>query len=162
MLRTAAVLMVVCLSAGIGVNMAGRLRRRRDALRTACGCISRICLAIRHTNRPLSLILRGLQEPVQLVEMAEAMDGGMEPSVAWAQAEEGLKDCLTRGDMDEIGAFAAALGKSTRASQLALGDMAMEALSERLKEAEQLYLKKGRVYRTMGVLLGAGLAILLL
>ena len=56
----------------------------------------------------------------------------------------------------------AALGKSGRASQQELGKMAVSALSGRLREAEACYAQKGRVYRTMGLLMGTGLAILLL
>lgn len=165
MLRGIAVLMTALMGTGAGFLMAARLKGRRDALETACGCVSGILLAIAHTNRALPDILFSLNGPDVVEQTAKRMEEGMLPGDAWEAAlrEAGNVTALLTGeDLERLNEFVAVLGKTGRAAQLEHGQMVLSALEKRRAGAEEAYAKKGRVYRTMGAVLGAGLAILLM
>lgn len=168
MLRTLAVITAVGGCTLVGLNCAGRLRRRRDALFEFVAAVRRICVGVTHTNRPLSELLRGCGERetgVLFAALAGAVEGGETPLAAWGEicesgAAEGLG--LEERDQKALTVFFSVLGASDRGAQIENARLALDTLETLFAEADEAYRGKGRVYRTMGMLLGVGVGILLL
>lgn len=151
-----------------GANASARLRRRRDTLSECVRAVKRIAIGITHTNRPIAQLLYGCDEGetgALFAALASAVEASASPSEAWEHLRIGdvqTLGCLARRDREVLGSFFSALGASERGAQLENTGMTAAALEGLLLEAETEYASKGRVYRTMGLLMGAGVGILLL
>jgi len=80
---------------------------------------------------------------------------------AWNAAAESFPE-LTDGDKEVLFAVGNALGGSDTAGQVAMLELNRELLSARLRDAAQNYSKKGIMYRSVGILSGLGLGIMVL
>ena len=166
MLRTFAVIAAVAGCTLAGLNCANRLKRRRDALSELIAAVRRILTGIAHTNRPLAELLRGCGERetgALFAALADATERGETPLDAWGalcEADAGIG--LEERDGKVLTAFFSVLGASERSTQIENAQLTLAALEAFLTEADAMYAGKGRVYRTMGVLLGGGVGILLL
>lgn len=168
MLRTLAVIIAVSGCTLVGLNCSGRLRRRRDALAELVAAVRRICIGVTHTNRPLAELLRGCGEQetgAMFAALADAVEGGHAPLDAWIMLCEGGEHTATglmERDIKALTVFFSVLGASDRNAQIENAQLTLDTLEALRTEAETAYTGKGRVYRTMGVLLGVGVGILLL
>lgn len=168
MLRTLAVLAAVGGCTLAGLQCAGKLHRRRDALRELVAAVRCICVGVTHTNRPLSELLRCCGEQATagwFDALSCAVERGETPLAAWAGLCAKGADAaagLTERDGKVLTVFFSVLGASDRHAQIENAQCTFDALETLCAEAEAAYAGKGRVYRTMGVLLGVGVGILLL
>ncbi len=168
MLRTLAVIMAVGGCTLAGLNCSCRLRRRRDALSELVAAVRRICIGVTHTNRPLAELLRGCGERetgAMFAALADAVESAQTPLDAWSMLYEGGEHAATglmERDIKTLTVFFSVLGASDRSAQIENAQLTLDTLVALCAEAETAYAGKGRVYRTMGVLLGVGVGILLL
>lgn len=124
---------------------------------------------IRYRALPVGELLEALCENPALrrlvflprVRELFARDRDLEP--AWRQAVEELRGAsgLREEDTPLLLAIGASLGKSDVEGQLAAIDLHAQLLTERLREASDEQAKKGKLYRSLGLLSGVALAILL-
>lgn len=169
MLRWIAALMAALLCAYAGIRMSGRLRARVEMLRGALDAARDVFSGVAHTRLPLTMLLRNCDTPgcpVSLAGVADSVERGRTPleallDAAYAARPYGWPE-LTDADKRAAEAFADALSADTRATICECAALAVETLEQRLGEAEAQYQNKGRVYRTLGLLTGAAVAILLL
>lgn len=151
-----------------GCNGVARLRRRYAALTELCAAMQRMQLGLTHTNQTVSELLHACGERetrALFAGLAGAVAGGSTPLAAWETV--GMKNALvqsalTQNDRKALLLFFSLLGGSDRCSQLKHVAATLSMLSMQCEEAKRTYEKNGRLYRAMGVLLGAGVAILLL
>lgn len=168
MLRAIAVIMAMGGCVLAGCSGAAKLKRRCGILTEMHAGIQRIRLGLEHTNRPVTALLRdsgGAETSALLHCVAQEIDDGCTPLDAWERAAAACRPALcglTEPDYKVLSVFFSLLGGSDRCSQLQHADVTLKMLARQCAEARQLYEKNGRVYRTMGLLLGAGAAILLL
>ena len=103
-----------------------------------------------------------------LAAFAERLSGGADAIGAWkaALAQEsargGYAAWLEEEEKTLSRRLVEALAAGTRTSALARGERALTGLEKLRAEAEETCAAKSRVYRTLGVLMGAGACILLL
>ena len=150
-----------------GLRASQRLRARRDVLRELEAAVRSLLLGVRYTGRPVWELLRrcgGDRTRALFLAAAGAAEAGarMDEAFLAAGAETGLLADLTEGDRRLMADFFAMLGRSGRQAQQESGERILEELSGNQLEAAAVYAGKGRVYRAMGALTGAGVAILLL
>ncbi len=101
----------------------------------------------------------GIRMSGRLRARVEMLRGALD--AAYAARPYGWPE-LTDADKRAAEAFVDALSADTRATICERAALAVETLEQRLGEAEAQYQNKGRVYRTLGLLTGAAVAILLL
>ena len=150
-----------------GWSMSERLRRRCAALSELIAVLERISLEVAHTNRPVAALLEGAggrETGAMLASISGAIRAGATAAEAWG---ERLRRGETPRALEEreravLTAFFAVLGTSDRFSQRRNAEAALSSLRLCLVVAERAYAGKGRVCRAMGLLLGAGVSILML
>ncbi len=159
MVRIAAILLafLVCTFAGAGT--AARLTRRYRTLRDIQTAGDRVFDRISATREPLDTVLAG--ENGVFGAYADALAGGMSERAALAAALAKSGAALTDADRaaaaELLGAF-----RATSVGQLASRyTKAAARLSACVGEADDDQRGKAKLYRAMGVLFGAALAILL-
>ncbi len=171
MQRAILVTAVFLCSTFLGWNSAKRLRLRRDMLSAMTDSIKRLLMMMAYTHQPLHQLVdrcaQGAAAPT-LASFAAALAGRNKPEQAWEAAEDWalLHDrgfgALHPGDRETLRTFMGLLGTADLNRQQQSAAMAVAALEQSLSDAETACSSKGRVYRAMGVLCGAAVAILLL
>ena len=170
MLRALAAVTLALLCVYAGFRSSARLRRRALLLRAAVAAQTRLLAGAAHTRVPLPQLLRGCEAedaPVSFTAVAAAVERG-------CTVREALLDAMRAADMMVDGrtadreaygavlAFADALGAESRALVYERASLAADVLRARCEAAEAAYREKGRVYRSLGLLMGAAAAVLLL
>ncbi|MEG1525181.1 MAG: stage III sporulation protein AB [Clostridia bacterium] len=155
----------------LGLTASNRIRLRLEVLRELCEAVRRLQLGVLYTNMPVGELLGGCagrHTGATFHSASERVVGGERLIDAWlcetarSPAKIGVFDCLTERDRQLLNDYFSILGTSGRMAQRESAELMIHELEQNQLEAEDTYTKKGRVYRTMGVLLGAGVAILLL
>lgn len=168
MLRAIAVIAAAGGCVLAGCSGAARLKRRYAALSEICTGLRRISLGLAYTNQTVAeLIVNVGGEGTQglFTRVARDVASGTTPMAAWERAEREGRAALcglSPNDGKALTVFFSLLGGSDRCSQRKHADAALGMLSVQCAAARDAYEKNGRIYRTMGVLLGAGMAILML
>ena len=170
MLHAIAMLSVFAGCALIGVRASSALRLRKDTLRAMADALHRLSMWMEYTAQPL----RALARKAKTEETAAFFDAFAEylktdedvPS-AWKRAMEDARAenegfaSLHEDELAILEEYAQTLGGSDRDTQAKNAALAQQRLGAVLKEAEGLYLSKGRMYRSVGILSGIAVAILL-
>ncbi|MDO4572177.1 MAG: stage III sporulation protein AB [Clostridia bacterium] len=169
MQRVLMLLLCVFGCGAFGLRLADRLKSRSQALHDMHDGIRALTSAIRHTRRPLQQIAAGLagQSGVSFWRVfSERLQRGEDAEKAFCGALEaesggGPLGALTKHDRALLISFSMSLGKTDRCTQAEQSELALESLRALIEGADELYAKKGRVYRVLGLFLGLGLGILL-
>lgn len=171
MQRAILVTAVFLMGALLGQNSAKRLSLRRDMLGDLIASIRRLSMRMEYARLPLHRMAEqcagGTAAPV-FAAFAAALEEGRTPLAAWETAEERALlheqafAALHPGDREVLRTFAGALGTADLRREQQNAAMALQELERLQAEAGAAYDRKGRVYRAMGVLCGAAVAILLL
>lgn len=171
MQRAILVTAVFLMGALLGQNSAKRLSLRRDMLGDLIASIRRLAMRMEYARLPLHRMAEqcvgGTAAPV-FAAFAAALEEGRTPLAAWETAEEHALlherafAALHPGDREVLRTFAGALGTADLRREQQNAAMALQELERLQAEAGAAYDRKGRVYRAMGVLCGAAVAILLL
>lgn len=163
-------IMMIGASSGLGFYFSGRLKERVNRLRETV-------LFLRNVERELQYSLdssdkiiekidaegrfcglKAVSECALLCKKGEVFPKAWEKSVEATKREMRMRDAEAR----VFSQLSTALGRYDAQSQMkAIEEMAMR-LEEFSREAERRYDEKGGLYRTLGTLLGAGMAILLI
>ena len=163
-------IMLVAASSGLGFYFSGMLKERANKLREAVLFLRTVERELQYsldlTDKIIEKIdaegrfrgLKAVSECAVLCRKGEIFPKAWEKSVAAAKREMKLTDAEAR----VFSQLSTALGKYDAQSQV----KAIEEIALRMEgfvgEAEKKYEEKGTLYRTLGTLLGAGMAILLI
>ena len=168
MLRAIAVLAAGAACALAGCSGAARLKRRYGALSEICAAMQRMQTGLLYTNETVAAMLGacGGGETRSLFAFLSAeIAKGETPLAAWERAVsngDAALCALTQNDQKALDIFFSLLGGSDRCSQVQHITAARKTLAVQCAEAKRAHEKNGRMYCSMGVLLGVGVAILLL
>ena len=99
--------------------------------------------------------------------MADSVSCGASAMEAWQNALETpegqvLQKCILTEEQNVLNDFFGLLGTCPRTVQQQSVRMGLESLQGSVAQAQEAYGKKGKMFRTMGMLLGAMTAILML
>ena len=165
--RLALAICVVLGCALCGRALADAARRRANTLR-----------ALTEGMKVLRIHMTGMLEPVQCALaaancplfslVAEAMGGGRSAGEAWrsvrrpAMRRGGPADALTESDARALDGLFNRLGETGREEQGTLIDASLEVLEGLRDEAAKRAAEAGRLYLSLGVLVGLMLALIVL
>ncbi|MGI9951527.1 stage III sporulation protein SpoIIIAB [Moorellaceae bacterium AZ2] len=168
-LAGAGLVILSCGFLGLGLSQAYFTRPRE--LRTLSAGLKMLETEIVFTATPLPLALarisERLEEPVALLFRVTARllqeERGLPAAEAWEQGLEVLRErsSLTPADLDILRVLGQGLGASGREDQAKNLELARQHLHRQLAAAEEDANRQGKMWRTLGFLLGATVALLM-
>lgn len=106
----------------------------------------------------------GVSHLVFLPSVFRRVDQGQPFPSAWTQGIEQEKGRLrfTQGDLRLIRMFSDIIGKSDRKTQIGGIELMEQLLQQAIASAKKIREEKGGLYRSLGILSGIGIAVLLI
>lgn len=162
------IIIAVIISALTGNYYAVRLGRRLELLKKLEYMLEKMEILIRCRSATVYEMIRELSRDKRLeeLEFLKYIDVGGENITFHEMWERGVNDfrsaCLKSEDIDLLINIGAELGTSDTQGQLESLAMSRASLSLMIKESQEEYAKKASLYRSMGVLAGALVAVLLI
>lgn len=161
MLKTAAIVLLFAACALAGAERAARLSRRHAALTGVLSAGERVLARVTMLREPLPVALATETGAPAFAAFAAAMGEGKSAALAAEEAAESLGAALTKRDRAAAAALFAAFSATDTRSLQRRYEQAASELTACAEEAEHDKREKAKLYRAMGVLLGAASAILL-
>ena len=171
MQKILAILIVFALCTAMGMKSAARLQSRAKLLSALVLSVRRFMMAMEYEKKPLYRIAQN-RAYGQVQALWDAFGAGLAAgkapadafAQAMAQADEGVRGFLSlrREERQLLLEFAGTLGGTDLKTQRAGAALLTSRLEELAETAQHENSVKGRVYRTMGRLCGAAVAILML
>jgi len=162
---------VVCCTL-LGIHMSNRYDRRIYNIRVLQSILINLETEIVYYSTLLSQAIRNSTRNLEgdwknfFLEVADILEYKKDCSFAevWKETLQGIKNCpyIGKGELDIMYRFGLQLGNSDRLSQRKYFEIAQQQLKTEEKNALQLHFRYGKMYRSLGLLLGLGIAIILL
>ena len=157
------------LCTGAGFLWADRLRSRALALEELSQCLRHLGMLMRYSGETLALLARRAHSRTgsPLFEaFSRALEAQAPPGEAWRQAWDRCGSspryaALQAPELSALERFAAHLGSADPQGEAQRLALALEELDLALADAQQKNQTRGRLYRTLGMLLGLAAAIVL-
>ncbi|MDO4565124.1 MAG: stage III sporulation protein AB [Clostridia bacterium] len=169
MVKYLAILILFASCALYGFQSAKALERRAAMHKKLCSAIRTISNVVLTTRQPLFSIMQKYPEiPFRRLILAcfEGLPGGEDAAAVFERAEReqgaelgGAIDAETRQVLTEFLLALRQLDGSRLSEAMKRAETDMEKIAERTESDSR---QRGRIYRTVGVLLGAAVAILLI
>ena len=162
MLRLAGLLLIAACCSGTGILASCRLSNRVLALESCLSFVQALCEELRYTLARTEDLLLSLGERGRFAKLdfignaARLTKEGMDFPTAWHTAVDGSALPLEPEDRREL------LGASSAEGQLAQLAQCQRLLEEQRAQAQEEKTSKGNLFRSLGMLGGAGLFILFL
>ncbi len=144
-----------------GIFLSDRLRRRRDLIRAFIELLSGLKTSIRYNSGELiSLIKASAPNYIREFFMTDSVDFDF----YWRNSVLKIPKAyaLKSGDYELLYGFGKNLGATDIAGQIEHIELYTEFFKRALKNAEDEYRTKGRLYKTLGFFAGASLSIMLI
>lgn len=171
MLRAVAMVAVFSGCVWLGVRASSSLKARRDILKALMASFNQLALRMEYTMEPLaSLALHCKNEETELLFDAFAASLARQASThaAWVEAMEEARwsdakfASLEGPELQVMEEYARSLGEGGQEAHIKNAVLLQKQLASIAENAEKNYTGKGRMYRSMGILSGVAVAILLL
>lgn len=151
----------------LGWKMAGRLKRRLDSLEAMQCFLERLCVSICYVAPPMEEIVRELAADVSFPVVADCLarlEQGKPFPNAFADAlrMNATALALTEEDVTLMLRTVERLGRTDAAGQASLLQLGVSELKPRIASAAEIVQRRGRLYRSLGVLGGLACVVLLL
>lgn len=171
MIKGLGVIILLLMSALTGCLAAGGLRKRLKALRQLRAMLEALRLMIRYEALEAEQIAARLADDETLDELkfliplkeysAKAFETGEETfAQIWKRAVEDAPGSFSEEDADLIVRIGANIGVSDCEGQLAALTLACAENERLIAEAQEQYHAKGRLYRALGAVAGAVIAVI--
>ena len=165
MLNVVLLLLLIVACAGLGFLAASRLKQREQAIHGLIDGFKTLAMHMEYADLPLrEAFVKTAQTANGCIremfnEVARNMhNNGLLP--AFDNAADGLM--VNEADQAVLKNFARNLGNTDRASQRKNFELLQNSLAAQHTDAINEYAKKGRIYRSLGILAGLALAIILI
>jgi len=130
---------------------------REDSLRELTRVLQEMSLLIRHRALPVSDLFTEMSRYEFITKVGSACDF----RDGWAKAADGL-DELHESERAIVRSVGMALGTSDVQGQISMLEVNARLLSQHGDEAHEEYRVKGKMYRSIGILAGLFMAILII
>lgn len=149
--------------AAVGLWKSSQLKKRAHLLSELSQMVADISLGIRYTAPTLDELSEGFTGVFGAL-LREARQSEPDIKAAWEAASAGLSALpyAERSEAELMSGLGRELGTCDAEGQLAILSMYAEKLKRLSAEAEQNAKVRGKLFRSVGTLLGAGVAILIL
>lgn len=170
MMKYIGLLLLFLTSAGIGLLLSERLNKRVKELELLLAFLDRLKTCLNYQNLPTDEMIEQLADDPScqalpfLIPCRELLRRSVNFPEAWKKSVLRAKDkmALKEEDFSQLLSLANIIGSSDTEGQLNAISMTEELLKCQRKEALDFKEKKGRLYRSLGALMGAGMVIILL
>jgi stage III sporulation protein AB len=154
------ILAIFCLLAGtaFGLYHSAELKRREKLLAEIIQLLENMAVQIRYRALPLGELFSELKGGEFLKAVGANIIHPLNHREAWNAAVAEFPELVEERDI--LISIGNSLGSSDTAGQVAMLELNKELLRARLAEASEAATKKGAMYRSVGVLSGLGLAII--
>lgn len=169
--KAVGICLVLFSSSAIGFLLSGRLKERTEELETIRKFLLMLRGEIKYGRSTLAeafgAIGKRLKEPYGrlLLDTAAAMEQMQGQTLAqiWEQCvSEALKEsALTKEDREKLIHMGSQLGYLDTEMQLSTIELYLEQIQEEIRNAAESFKRNGRLYRTMGIMAGIFLVILM-
>jgi stage III sporulation protein AB len=132
---------------------------REESLRELTRALQEMSLLIRHRALPVRDLFTELSRYEFFSKISEF--GDLDFREEWVEVTDTLTE-LTESERKIIKSIGLSLGTSDVEGQLSMLEVNAQLLTKHGDEAHEQYLKKGRLYRSIGVLAGLFVAILII
>ena len=168
-MKNVIIVLIMIVSTLLGGSFSQRLKRRIVFLREISYMLEEIRVMIEYENADVWKIADKLSKNERISELTflACFYENTEPQEEFGQIwEKSLNNCQYRflddEDLDFIRDIGRKLGKSDLKSQLNTIDYERSELKILMRSADENFLRKAKLYRSLGVLTGAFAAIMLL
>ncbi|MDR1619238.1 MAG: stage III sporulation protein AB [Clostridiales bacterium] len=171
MLRALVVVAVFLGAVTTGALASNRLRLRQNTLKAMLASVNHISMRMEYTLEPLAALAHACKNDTTAVffdAFAEKLKTEPNAHAAWADAMCYAKSVdpgfasLHREESKAFEEYALVLGRSGYRQQHKNASLLQEQLALIVSKAQEENLKKGRLYKSLGVLGGIAVAILLI
>lgn len=169
MMKCIGLLLLFLTSAGAGILLSDRLNKRVKELELTLVFLDKLKTCLTYQNLPTNEMIELLAEDPSckslpyLTACHELLAGPTAFPNAWrtAMRQSKGKTSLNDSDISHLLSLASIIGSSDTDGQLSAISMVEELLKRQRAEAQEAKEKKGRLYRSLGALAGAGMVIIL-
>lgn len=161
MLRVCGILLLSAIPIGVGWYKSRQIMREQEEIQGALFLVTQFRQGICYSQLPIvDIIMRLPKKRYELVDkLISCFDVDKSPKEVWDNVSHSLRCIQIKGVMRDL---FDSLGASDRASQIKICDMTAEQLREiQLALSEKIHVRS-KLSRTIGLLAGAFLAIILL
>lgn len=166
MLKLLGIIFIIICGAGIGAKASGDLKKQTELCISVRTFLSELGILMRYKGDTLFMLISELSERQSIQELKflscvlDNMSSGMTFPYAWKNALS--DDTLLSPELTELLLkFGESLGTSDIEGQLMSIERSEEELSGIYENALSIYRRKGRLYRSIGLLGGITAALLL-
>jgi len=142
-----------------GLYFSFRLKMRVDSLRELTQVLREMAMLIRHRALPVKDLFSEMSRYEFVAQAGSSV--GADFRAGWLKAADSLAE-LSENERAVVKSVGMALGTSDVAGQIAMLEVNAGLLAGFAVESNEQYLKKGKLYRTCGVLAGLFLAVLII
>lgn len=166
MLKILGIIFIILSGAGIGAQASGKLKKKTEMCLSVGGFLRELSVIMKYSCDTLFILLSELSERESMKNLAflfctiDNMNKGLPFPAAWRESVERDK-ALDKELSEMLFSLGECLGTSDMEGQLMCIKRAEEELSAIYENALCQYRKKGRLYRSMGLLGGMTAALLL-
>lgn len=157
------VILGIGIAALLGYSESARLKLRVHTLERLLRFFQQMEEEIRYTACPIHVLLEQHQEEIPFLsdcktemEQGASFWDSWRSAISWWQSESGL----TQEDVRYLLEFGAAFGGLDKEGQLSGVQLTIRRLDQQREAAEENSRTKGKLFRSLGVLCGAGIALL--
>ncbi|MBC5786573.1 stage III sporulation protein AB [Clostridium facile] len=160
------VLLIAICPALIGNYFAKLLSYRRIALAQSVELVECMKAEIRYSGKEIQQMIHEFGKSSQfqqlpfLKECDQKMDQGEPFPSAWKTALEQSNQHFQQQDLEQIASLGRILGASDVEGQLSSLELISQNLQHYLQQSEEFAHSKGKLYRSLGILTGIAVAIL--
>lgn len=159
-------LLMAVSGAAAGLYFSFRLKEREKVMSEAMLLIKELSVKIRYTNSEIGEMLKtaaqnGTYEKLLFVTLCKNIKDGDNFHVLW---NEGVKNqpYLTLRDREILSALGDRLGETDCDGQLSFLELTEELIKGQREEAAADYSNKGKLYRSVGILCGLAVGIMII
>lgn len=154
----------------LGFRSANNLRLRHETVQALMVSSRQLAMLMDYTAQPLDVLAQKLARGTTVrfwSLFAKALHNSDNVLNAWRTAMEQARSSdvgfahLEQEELQILEDFAASLGTTDRKTQRSNVKLLQKRLDDVLEQTQEIYQRKGRMYRSMGVLCGLAAAILL-
>ena len=152
----------------IGIIIAEQYKKRVDELKEIKKAFNILENKIRYTCEPIPDIFLEISKSINnnvseiFKHSATQMLNNENSNIAWINATSNSKTSLKNEDLEVIKGLGKLLGKTDVEGQISQIKLTNTFLEEQIENAETEYLKNAKLYKTLGVVGGIALVIILI
>lgn len=159
--------LVFCVSTYIGIMISNRYKRRTEQLCEMKRALNYFQAKIEYTYEPLQEIFFEISNNVNqgvgnIFKVAGVNMQEKSAKEAWEYSIDIAQTDFNNEDINVIKDFGKTLGQTDLQGQLSKTKLTLEFLDKQIKDAQEEESKNKKLYKTLGVLTGAGLVVILI